>query len=86
MTVSNMKPVQIYLRPEQIVALRALAKRREISVAELVRQGVDQLLAGVPAEEDSAWNIIGLCDSGPTDLSANHDEYLAQIFKAERGR
>ncbi len=86
MTVSSMKPVQVYLRPEQIEALRVLARRREMSVAELVRQGVDQLLAGVPAEEDPAWNIIGLCDSGPSDLSANHDAYLAQIFKDERGR
>ncbi len=86
MTVSYMKPVQVYLRPEQIEALRVLAKRRDIPVAELVRQAVDQLLAGLPAEEDPAWNIIGLCDSGPSDLSSNHDDYLAQIFNEERGR
>lgn len=46
---SPMKRVKVYLRPQQIEALRALALRRGVSMAELVRQAMDCLLA----EEDS---------------------------------
>jgi hypothetical protein len=78
-----MKPVQVYLRQDQLNALRSLAKRRGVSLAELVRQGVDYLLAEVPAEEDPLWNIIGLADAGPSDLAEKHDEYLAETIAQE---
>ena len=44
-----LKRVTVYLRPQQIETLRDLAKRRGVSMAELVRQALDCLLA----EEDS---------------------------------
>jgi hypothetical protein len=72
------KPLQVYLRPEQLDALRALAQRRKVPVAELVRQGVDRLLAEVPPEEDPLWELVGLFASGLGDLAEHHDAYFAR--------
>ncbi len=47
---------------------------------------MDELIIGVPVEPDPAWSIVGLCDSGPNDLSTNPDRYLAQIFDEEHSR
>jgi len=83
MSTITMKPVQVYLRPEQIESLRAIAERRKVSMAELIRQGVDRMLSEVPAEEDPLWNIIGTFDSGLGDLAEKHDEYLARLIHEE---
>ena len=76
MATLTKKPVQVYLRPEQLEALRVLAERRNASVAELIREGVDRLLAEVPIENDPLWNIVGIVESGRGDLAAEHDSYL----------
>lgn len=86
MSAITMKPIQVYLRPEQIDSLRAVAERRKVSIAELVRQGVDRVLADVPAEEDPLWNIIGTFDSGLGDLAEKHDEYIARLVHEENHR
>lgn len=39
-----------------------------------------------PIEEHPAWVIVGMFDSGLTDLSENHDKYLAEIFEEEQRR
>jgi hypothetical protein len=83
MSTLTMKPVQVYLRPEQIESLRAIAERRKVSMAELIRQGVDHMLSDVPAEEDPLWDIIGTFDSGLGDLAEKHDEYLARLIHEE---
>ena len=83
MSTLTMKPVQVYLRPEQVESLRSVAERRKVSIAELVRQGVDRILADVPAEEDPLWNIIGIMDGGPSDLAENHDKYIAEMIAEE---
>jgi hypothetical protein len=81
-TVTRM-PIQVYLRPEQLQALRSLARRRNLAVAELIRRGVDRLLAEVPAEEDPLWDIVGLVQSGPSNLAEKHDEYVAEMIADE---
>jgi hypothetical protein len=83
MSAITMKPIQVYLRPEQIESLRAISERRKVSIAELVRQGVDRVLEDVPVEEDPLWNIIGIMDGGPNDLAENHDKYLAEMIIQE---
>ena len=77
------KPLQVYLRVDQLDALRALAKRRGESMAELIRVGVDNLLQDVPPEEDPLLEVVGLYDSGISDLSEKHDEYIAQMIEEE---
>jgi hypothetical protein len=78
MAVTHKRPIQVYLRPEQLDALRGLAERRNVSVTELVRQGVDRILAEILPEEDPLLEMIGMVKSGPNDLSEKHDEYLTK--------
>ncbi len=77
------KPLQVYLRTDQIDALRALAKRRGESMAGLIRIGVDKLLHEVPPEEDPLLEVVGIYDSGIGDLSEKHDEYIVQMIEEE---
>jgi hypothetical protein len=77
------KPLQVYLRADQLDALRALAKRRGDSMAGLIREGVDNLLQEVPPEEEPLLEVVGLYDSGIGDLSEKHDEYIAQMIEEE---
>jgi intracellular sulfur oxidation DsrE/DsrF family protein len=81
-----MKPIQVYLRQDQIEPLRAEAKRRGAALAELVREGVDHVLQETPVEEDPLWKIVGIMDSGVGDLAQNHDKYLAEIYAQESKR
>lgn len=77
------KPLQVYLRADQLEALRALAKRRGESMAGLIRVGVDNLLQEVSPEEEPLLEVVGLYDSGIGDLSEKHDEYIAQMIEEE---
>lgn len=84
MKVLTKKPLQIYLRPDQMSALRSLADRKKASLAELVRQGVDRILTEVSVDgEDPLEKIVGMFDSGIGDLAEKHDEYLAKMIAEE---
>lgn len=83
MAGSEKKPFQIYLREDQIKALRIVSERRGESIAALIRQGVDKMLNELPPDEDPLFDIIGLFDSGQGDLAEKHDEYLARMIKEE---
>lgn len=83
MSTLAMKPIQVYLRPEQIESLRFVAERQKVSIAELIRQGVDRVLADVPVEADPLWDIIGTFDSGIGTLAEKHDEYIARLINEE---
>lgn len=80
MATVTKRPIQVYLRPDQLDKLRALAERDHVSVAELVRQGVDRLLASLTVEEDPLLDIIGLVEDGPEDFAENHDAHLAEMM------
>jgi Arc/MetJ-type ribon-helix-helix transcriptional regulator len=76
---------EIRLTEQQANALKDLAARRKISVSELVRQAVENMLrpAGGPTPEERkqrALAAVGRFHSGQTDLSTNHDQYLADAF------
>jgi hypothetical protein len=57
-----------------------LAERRDVSVAHLIREGVDHVLASILPEEDPLWDIVGMIEGGPSDLSVRHDDYLAEAY------
>jgi len=76
---------QIQLTEEQAKALKKLASSRHLSMAELIRQGVDTVLRSnvtVDAEEKRkrAIAIAGRFSSGKRDISKEHDKYLAEAF------
>ena len=75
---------KIQLEPVQFERLKALAARQSKSVAQLVREGVDQLLDA--EQRESAWDrflaAIGSYSArdGITDVSALHDAHLSDAF------
>ncbi|MCX6039285.1 MAG: ribbon-helix-helix domain-containing protein [Chloroflexi bacterium] len=83
----------VQLTEEQMKALKELAKARKTSVARLVRESVAQYVVTTNKEADReekrrrALEFIELMKKEPfhdkdgaTDVSVNHDKYLAEIF------
>ncbi|MEA3351649.1 MAG: CopG family transcriptional regulator [Chloroflexota bacterium] len=78
---------QIQLTEEQHKFLREAAAEYNISMAALVRQSVDLLVQKTkePSREEQkqrALSVIGIASDvdGATDVSINHDKYLAEIY------
>jgi hypothetical protein len=76
---------QVQLTDRQLEALRQASAATGRSVADLIRQGVDQYLAGrseLGREEriERAIKVAGRFSSGRTDVSAHHDRHLAEAF------
>lgn len=76
---------QIQLSEEQYARLRDLAHRHRVSVAELVRRGVDKLLTEGPAPDrglrQRAMQLAGAFHSKETDVATKHDAYLADAYR-----
>jgi len=77
---------QIQLTEEQSRRLRALAAERGVSLAELIREGVDAITASAPGTDAEtrrrrAIAVTGRFRSGHTDVSAEHDRHLAQVWQ-----
>lgn len=68
---------QIYLEPEQHRLLKKEAEAKGISLAELLRQMAWEHLRSEPPPEDF-FGIVALGKSGKTDVSENHDRYIAE--------
>jgi hypothetical protein len=76
---------QVQLTEPQLEALREASATTGRSIADLIREGVDKYLAGrsgLGREEriERAIDIAGRFASGRTNVSANHDSYLAEAF------
>ena len=77
---------QVQLTENQITSLRRLSAATGRSVADLVRQGVDQYLAAKsqPDLEERKKRLLGALgkfSSGVSDVSIRHDHYLAEAFR-----
>ncbi len=78
---------QIQLDPEQYERLKALAARQSKSFAQLVREGVEHVLAA--EQRATAWDRLlaatGSCraEDDPGDVSTRHDDYLTDTFANE---
>ncbi|SHJ27859.1 CopG family transcriptional regulator [Desulfofundulus thermosubterraneus] len=78
-----MQRTQIYLHPDQHRALLNEARRKGISLAELIRQIVSEHLerrGGRKAPKEAFLRIIGMGASGRNDVSERHDYYLAEAL------
>lgn len=77
---------QIQLTEVQSEKLKAAAARRGISMAALIRQGIDALLSQHydPSPEEKylrAARAAGAHHSGTRDTASRHDDYLAEGFR-----
>jgi hypothetical protein len=76
---------QIQLEDEQYQALKALASARSVSMAELVRDGVETLLRGAERERrwTALWASVGSCrdQEGERGVSVQHDSHLAEAYR-----
>jgi predicted DNA-binding protein len=76
---------QIQLTKEQSDRLKEISASNGVSVASLIRESIDQYLVKdvTPSRAElfeRATEAIGMFSSGDTDVSENHDKYLAEIY------
>ena len=78
---------QIQLNPDQYERLKVLAARQSKSFAQLVREGVEHVLANEQRETtwDRFLDATGSCrtEDGPADVSSRHDAYLSDAIANE---
>lgn len=78
---------QIQLTENQARALKRMARRQDISMAELIRQSVDALISAQAADaRELQWErsatVIGKYHSGKPDIAREHDRYLDEAYAA----
>jgi len=76
---------QIQLTEDQSRRLKAAAATRGVSVSELIRQGIDSVVAGTaaPSREERLQRAIeaaGKFRSSRHDVARRHDRYLSEVF------
>lgn len=82
-----MRRTQIYLPEYQIHKLRATARRRQISISQLIRATLDRELIKTPQKKEEKMNagewLLQMAKkfekykvSGPKDLAKDMDKYL----------
>jgi len=76
---------QIQLTEEQANALKKLALARHLSIAEIIRQAVDNMIKtstviDMEERKKRAIDATGRFSSGKRDIAKEHDKYLAEAF------
>jgi Ribbon-helix-helix protein, copG family len=76
---------QIQLTKEQAKILKEIAAERGISMAELIRQGVSELIESSNAIDYTerikrAIQVAGRFHSRKSNVSAKHDDYLVEAY------
>jgi hypothetical protein len=76
---------QIQITEEQAAVLRAMSAERRRPVAELIRMSIDSFLqreAGIGGDRKRARakSAAGRFASSLSDISSEHDKYLAEAF------
>lgn len=77
---------QIQLTEAQAEVIKKLAMTRHLSVAELIRQAIDNMIksntaVNVEERRRRAIEAAGRFRSGQKDLSEKHDEYFVEAVK-----
>ncbi len=76
-----MHRTQIQLTFEQLESLRSVARDKGISLSAVIRELLDKELATRTASRERMIAAVGGFRSGRSDISVNHDEYLADAFE-----
>lgn len=76
---------QIQLTEEQSQTLKEMAQERGVSMAELIRQSIENFIRArnqltLEEKRRRALSIVGIAASGVTDLGVNHDDYLVEAY------
>jgi hypothetical protein len=81
---------QVQLTESQMRDLKRIARREGVSMAEVVRRSVDSYIRTCdgPSREElvrRARSVVGRFRDreGKTDVSVNHDEYLAEAYSKQ---
>jgi hypothetical protein len=78
---------QIQLTAEQARRVRALARREGVSMAEIIRRGVEAVLASAEPARGDVWEraatLVGAFADihGAADVAERHDAYLTESFE-----
>jgi hypothetical protein len=80
----------VYLETEQLQALRAEARKKKISLAELLRRLVQEHFTAPspppPVSVSTYLKLVGLGSSGRKDIAERHDAYLGEALRREHAR
>ena len=78
---------QIQLKKEQMEWLRSKARARGVSVSQLIRESIEFYQTHeeqLPEDRKrKALEAVGRFSSGTSDVSARHDDYLAEAYGKE---
>lgn len=86
-TLESMIRTQIQLSESQARRVRAAARREGVSLAEVIRRCVDQVLDEEAPNQDrlyeAATALVGQYEDreGATDLALHHDDHLPNAFE-----
>jgi len=77
---------QIQLTEKQAKAVKKMASAQGVSVAELIRRAVDNIVnssttADTEERKRRALDIVGKFRSGRKNVSKEHDLYLTEIYE-----
>ena len=77
---------QVQLTEQQHLRLRTHAAERGLSISQLVRDGVDNVLAQIEEGAQSqraqrAIAVAGRFNSGRSDVARRHDDYLVAAYE-----
>ncbi len=80
-----MVKTQVQLPEEDLAELRRLAAQEGVSVSELVRRGVKEVLKAKRQPDRSelmrrALEVAGKYRGGKHDVARRHDDYLAEAY------
>jgi Arc/MetJ-type ribon-helix-helix transcriptional regulator len=76
---------QIQLRENQVEYIKSVAAEEDISMAEVIRQAVELLqeTREKPTKQElmlRSLEVFGKYSSAESDISINHDKYLAEVY------
>lgn len=78
---------QIQLTQDQARRARAMARREGVSMAEIIRRGLDRLIAEEEPSRAHQWAeaeaLVGafVDTEGARDVAARHDAYLDEAYR-----